>query len=59
MLININSIFRYNEFYIFKDTTYLKSLITELRSSWMEYCSNPLNEPSELQRENIRGVSSA
>lgn len=38
---------------------YLKSLMTELRSSWMECCSILLREHRELQRENIRGVSSA
>jgi hypothetical protein len=38
---------------------YLKSLMTELRSSWMECCSILLSDPRELHRENINGVSSA
>lgn len=38
---------------------YLKSLMMELRSSCIECCSNPLNEPRELQHENIKGVCSA
>jgi hypothetical protein len=36
----------------------LKSLTMELRSSWIECCSNEVKDATELHLENTRGVSS-